>query len=165
MMFLFVRQRIAWTLCGIALTALPRVSFAQWKTVQTQSASALNQAQLIKPEELVKVLQATKAKPLILNVGPRMLYMQAHLPGAEFIGPGSDPEAIKQLRARAQSLARTSAIVLYCGCCPWTQCPNVSPAYAELHKMGFTNVKVLYIADNLGTDWVYKGYPTVLGKQ
>jgi hypothetical protein len=29
--------------------------------------------------------------------------------------------------------------------------------------MGFINVKVLYFADNLGTDWVYKGYPTVRG--
>jgi hypothetical protein len=25
--------------------------------------------------------------------------------------------------------------------------------------MGFANVKVLYLADNLGTDWVAKGYP------
>ena len=30
--------------------------------------------------------------------------------------------------------------------------------------MGFTNVKVLYIADNFGTDWVYKGYPTIKGQ-
>ncbi len=162
---MFVRQRIVRALCCVALAALPQVSFAQWNADQTQSASALSQSQLIKPEELVKVLKASKAKPLILNVGPRMLYMQAHIPGAEFIGPGSDPEALKQLRTRVQSLGRSSAIVLYCGCCPWTHCPNVSPAYAELHNMGFTNVKVLYIADNLGTDWVYKGYPTVSGKQ
>jgi len=26
--------------------------------------------------------------------------------------------------------------------------------------MGFTNVKVLYIAQNFGADWVSKGYPT-----
>jgi hypothetical protein len=25
--------------------------------------------------------------------------------------------------------------------------------------MGFTNVKVLYIAQNFGADWVNKGYP------
>lgn len=164
-MFLLVRKRIAWALCCIGLTALPLASFAQWTPAQEQSASALSQSQLIKPEELVKILRSDKAKPLILNVGPRMLYMQAHIPGAEFIGPGSDTEALKQLRTRVKSLIRTSAIVLYCGCCPWTHCPNVSPAFAELHNMGFTNVKVLYVADNLGTDWVYKGYPTVLGKQ
>jgi hypothetical protein len=27
--------------------------------------------------------------------------------------------------------------------------------------MGFSNVKVLYIANNFGTDWLDKGYPTV----
>ena len=114
------------------------------------------------PEELVHQLATPKgAKPLLLHVGPRMLYLQAHIPGAEYIGPGSDPEAIKQLRARAQSLPHSSLIVLYCGCCPWSHCPNVAPAYSELQRMGFTNIKVLYIADNLGTDWVYKGYPTV----
>jgi hypothetical protein len=30
--------------------------------------------------------------------------------------------------------------------------------------MGFTNVKVLYIADNFGTNWVDKGYPTAKGE-
>ncbi len=164
-MFLFVRQRITWALCCIVVAALPQILFAQWNANQVQPASTLGQSQLIKPEELVKVLQSSKSKPLILNVGPRMLYMQAHIPGAEFIGAGSDPETIKQLRSRVQPLSRTTSIVLYCGCCPWAHCPNVSPAYGELRKMGFSNVKVLYIADNLGTDWVYKGYPTVLGKQ
>jgi hypothetical protein len=30
--------------------------------------------------------------------------------------------------------------------------------------MGFTNVKVLYIADNFGADWVNKGYPVAKGE-
>jgi hypothetical protein len=30
--------------------------------------------------------------------------------------------------------------------------------------MGFSNVKVLYVANNFGTDWVDKGYPTVKGE-
>jgi hypothetical protein len=29
--------------------------------------------------------------------------------------------------------------------------------------MGFTNVKVLYIADNFGADWVERGYPVAKG--
>jgi hypothetical protein len=48
-------------------------------------------------------------------------------------------------------------IVLYCGCCPWGRCPNVGPAYKALHDQGFTNVKVLYLANNFGDDWVAKG--------
>jgi hypothetical protein len=29
--------------------------------------------------------------------------------------------------------------------------------------MGFTNVKVLYLTDNFGTDWADKGYPVERG--
>jgi len=121
--------------------------------------------QLLNPEDLVKVLQAPKAeRPLILNVGPSLLYMQAHIPGAEYIGSASSPQGVQALHARVKPLAKSTSIVLYCGCCPWSHCPNVRPAYNELHKLGFTNVKVLYIADNFGTDWVDKGYPTIKGQ-
>ena len=54
--------------------------------------------------------------------------------------------------------------MIYCGCCPWSHCPNVKPADDALRAMGFTNVKVLYIADNFGADWVNKGYPVAKGE-
>jgi thiosulfate/3-mercaptopyruvate sulfurtransferase len=121
--------------------------------------------QLIKPEELLKVLQSPAAeKPLILDVGPHVLYMQAHIPGAEYIGAAFTTQGIELLRKRVKALPKTKSIVLYCGCCPWEHCPNVRPAYDELHKLGFANVKVLYIANNIGTDWVDKGYPTIKGQ-
>ena len=120
--------------------------------------------QLLNPEDMVKLLQAPKAeKPLILNVGPWLLYRQAHIPDAEYIGAGGDKQGLEQLRKRVKSLPHTQAIVLYCGCCPWSHCPNIRPAFKELSAMGFSNVKVLYIANNFGTDWVDKGYPTVKG--
>lgn len=119
---------------------------------------------LIQPSELAQILQSKAAKPLIFNVGPRMLYEQAHITGAELIGPASDPRGLDALRTRVKSLPKKQAIVLYCGCCPWNHCPNVEPAYQQLKSLGFTNVKVLYVANNIGTDWVYKGYPTVKGQ-
>jgi thiosulfate/3-mercaptopyruvate sulfurtransferase len=120
---------------------------------------------LISPEDLVKVLQAPKAeKPIVLNVGPWILYRQAHIPDAEYIGAGNGKAGLDQLRKRVKSLPHTLGIVLYCGCCPWSHCPNVLPAFKELTAMGFSKVKVLYIADNFGTDWVDKGYPTVKGE-
>ncbi len=135
---------------------------------QTQSAAsdlAPGSAQLINPEELVKILQSPKGeKPLILNVGPYLLYAQAHIPGSEYIGAGSDPMGIASLQKRVKTLPHNKFIVLYCGCCPWNHCPNVRPAYNELHQEGFTKVKVLYITGNIGTDWVDKGYPTVKGQ-
>jgi hypothetical protein len=120
---------------------------------------------LISPEALVEVLQSPQGKkPLILNVGPWLLYRQAHIPDSEYIGAGSEKKALELLRNRVKSLPHNKAIVLYCGCCPWDHCPNVRPAYKELSTMGFSNVKVLYIADNFGSDWVYKGYPTIKGQ-
>ena len=121
--------------------------------------------QLISPEEMVKLLQGPQGeKPVILDVGPSLLYMQAHIPSAEYIGAASSPQGIQSLRTRVKALPKNTFIVLYCGCCPWSHCPNVRPAYNELHKMGFSDVKVLYIADNFGADWVDKGYPTIRGQ-
>lgn len=130
-----------------------------------QSELAPGSAQLITPEELVNLLQLPNgSKPLILNVGPHLLYMQAHIPGSEYIGGASSSQGVESLRRRVKPLPRNTFIILYCGCCPWSHCPNVHPAYEELHKAGFSNVKVLYIADNFGADWVDKGYPTIKGE-
>lgn len=119
---------------------------------------------MLTPEELVKALEAPKrAKPLLFQVGSHMLYVQAHIPGSEYLGAGATAEGIQNLRQRAQRLPKRAAIVLYCGCCPWSHCPNLNPAYDVLRQMGFTNVKVLYMADNFGADWVYKGYPVASG--
>jgi 3-mercaptopyruvate sulfurtransferase SseA len=126
-------------------------------------AQSATEPALIQPQELASLLQASKAKPLILNIGPRMLYNQAHIPGAEYIGAGSDAQGREALRTRVKSLPKKQAIVLYCGCCPWSHCPNVHPAYKELFELGYTNVKVLYIANNFGADWVDRGYPTERG--
>ena len=122
-------------------------------------------AQLITPEDLVKILQSPKGvKPLILNVGPYLLYVQAHIPGSEYIGAGSDPQGIESLRRRVKALPHNKFIVLYCGCCPWEHCPTVSPAYEALHSMGFSKIRVLYIPNNFGRDWIEKGYPVEKGQ-
>jgi len=129
---------------------------------QAQSATTLTPKQTIEPADLVKLL--TTARPLVLNVGPRTLWSQAHIPGAEYIGMTTDPEVVKALRTRVRQLAKTRFIVLYCGCCPWDKCPNVGPAYSLLRGLGFANIKVLHIAQNFGEDWVSKGLPVQKGE-
>jgi thiosulfate/3-mercaptopyruvate sulfurtransferase len=119
----------------------------------------------ISPADLARELQLPAAqRPLVIQVGFRTMYEQAHIPGAEYIGPASDSSALEQLRRRVTPLDRKAAIVLYCGCCPWDRCPNVRPASALLTSMGFTNFKVLMIPDNFGADWVSKGYPVQKGR-
>lgn len=126
--------------------------------------AAIPEAALIEPEELARILQSSGGeKPLIFQVGFRLLYKGAHITGSEYVGPASKEEGLQQLRQRVASLARSKFIVIYCGCCPWAHCPNVKPAYEALRALGFTKVKVLRIEENLGTNWVQKGYPTAKG--
>ena len=130
-----------------------------------ESAFSISQAQLIQPEALNRLLQAGGAeKPLVLQVGSHVLFAEAHPPGAEYAGPGSQPVGIQLLQNRVSALSRKKFIVLYCGCCPWNRCPNVGPAFAKLREMGFSSVKVLYLADNFGTNWVEKGYAVEKGR-
>lgn len=127
-------------------------------------ASSIPTAVLVQPTDLASTLQSNAPKPLILQVGSRVLFAQAHIPGSEYAGPANQSSGIDALKARVASLPRDTAIVLYCGCCPWDRCPNIAVAFNLLHTQGFTNVKVLYLADNLGTNWVDKGYPTEKGR-
>lgn len=137
----------------------------QWAAPPQASASTIPTAQLIQPDELNRLLHTSGAeKPLILQVGSHLMFAQAHIAGAEYAGPGSQSEGVQQLRGRVASLARGTYIVLYCGCCPWNRCPNVGPAYQLLQGMGFTRVKVLYLAGNFGDDWANKGFPVESGR-
>ena len=127
-------------------------------------ASLIPASHLINPDELVKILQSAKSeRPLMIQVGSHVLYTQAHIPNSEYIGPASSETGLQSLRKRVERLPRNKFIVLYCGCCPWSHCPNVKPADDALRAMGFTNVKVLHIANNFGSDWVEKGYPVSRG--
>jgi thiosulfate/3-mercaptopyruvate sulfurtransferase len=141
-----------------------------YRTVATEQSqpevakAAIPDSALIEPEELARILKSSSGeKPLIFQIGFRMLYKGAHISGSEYVGPASKDEGLQQLRQRVASLAHSKFIVIYCGCCPWTHCPNVKPAYEALRTLGFTKVKVLRIEENLGTNWVQKGYPTAKG--
>ncbi|MGO9947650.1 MAG: rhodanese-like domain-containing protein [Steroidobacteraceae bacterium] len=128
-------------------------------------ASSIPTADLIQPAELAANLKNTSLpKPLILQIGFHNLYAQAHIPDSEYIGAAKEEAGLKQLRNRVAKLSKDTAILIYCGCCPWSHCPNVAAAYGALHALGFTRVKVLYIAENFGDNWVNQGYPVAKGE-
>ena len=157
-----------WTLFAVvafASLSLPGIRAQSAGPSSFSSATSIPEASLIQPEALVQMLKSTeKEKPLILQVGSRVMFSQAHIPGSEYAGPGSQASGIQSLENVVASLPKTRHIVLYCGCCPWNKCPNVGPAFKRLHDLGFSNVRVLYLASNFGDDWVGKGYPSVKGK-
>lgn len=128
------------------------------------SALTIPQDHLIQVDTLEQMLRSHAGKPAILQVGSHVMFAQAHISGALYAGPGSDAEGQRLLHSRVANLPKGALIVIYCGCCPWNRCPNVGPAYAHLVHLGFTNVKVLYIADNFGADWVGKGYAVEKGE-
>jgi thiosulfate/3-mercaptopyruvate sulfurtransferase len=142
----------------------PVHAHGQW-AFQAGSAASLPSSALVQPQALIRVLRAKGSeKPLIFQVGSNLMFREAHIPGAEYAGPGSQDAGLSLLRQRVSQLKRNTAIVIYCGCCPWSHCPNIAPAYKMLQGMGFTSVKALYLADNFGTDWVNKGYPVARGQ-
>lgn len=148
------------------LIFIPVLFAALFAAAQSGGASGLSilPGESILPRELAMMLQSKTHKPTVLYVGPRFLYAQAHVPGAEFIGPASEPESFDRLRKRAASLPKNASVVLYCGCCPWEHCPNIRPAYKDMQKMGFKSIKALYLETSFGTDWVDKGYPVEKGE-
>ncbi|MGD1068566.1 MAG: rhodanese-like domain-containing protein [Bryobacteraceae bacterium] len=111
---------------------------------------------VLRPPELASDLKS----PLVIHVGFPVLFRAAHIAGSEYAGPGSKPEGIELLKKAVAGQPHNREIVLYCGCCPWDKCPNIRPAFAALHDMGFTRVKVMMVPENLKTDWIDKGFPT-----
>jgi thiosulfate/3-mercaptopyruvate sulfurtransferase len=115
----------------------------------------LSDKDLIQPDQAVKELKSA----LVIHVGFPVLYRSAHITGTNFAGPGSKPEGIADLKKAVAGQPHDRDIILYCGCCPFDKCPNIRPAIAALHEMGFTHVKAMMIETNLKTDWIDKGYP------
>jgi len=102
--------------------------------------------------------------PAIVYVGPNVMYRSKHIPGSVFAGPGNGAQGIELLKAAAAKLARDRAVVLYCGCCPWDRCPNLKPSVEALRGMGFTNVKVVYMATGFKVDWIDANLPVESGQ-
>ena len=135
------------------------LSLSSLPAVAQPSRDPWSPQESIEPADLRDLLASGKTKPVILYVGFPVLYRAAHIPGALLAGPGSKSEGLASLKSRTAELAKTREIVLYCGCCPFDQCPNIRPAYSALRESGFRHIRVVHIPTNLHTDWVTKGYP------
>jgi hypothetical protein len=109
------------------------------------SATTIPAEQLMHPAELLPLLKDAAKAPVVLQVGSRIFFDQAHIAGSIYAGPGTQPAGLDLLDRAIASLSKNKFIVLYCGCCPWNRCPNVGPAFRHLRELGYTHVKVLYL--------------------
>lgn len=143
------------TLYSIAVAVI--VLCAVFAQIGWKKAEPWRPEQLLEPADLAATIASSDAKkPLIISIGPA-----ATIKTSVGVGPASEADNVVKLEKLLSQEPKDRAIVIYCGCCPFSKCPNVRPAFTKLNEMGFTNHKLLNIAKNLKTDWLDKGYPAI----
>lgn len=111
--------------------------------------------QLMEPSALVAMLANPKAsKPFIYNIG-----VVENIQGAKNMGAASEKENLDKFKKAIAGLPKSSTVVVYCGCCPFSRCPNIRPAFKAMQAAGLKNGFLLNIPTNIKTDWINKGYP------
>ena len=111
--------------------------------------------QMLTPASLASVIKSyNTVKPLIISVGPSGL-----IKGAISIGSVREDENAENLKKLLAKEKKHKEVIVYCGCCPYKNCPNIKPAYTILASLKFTNFKLLDLPQNLKVDWIDKGYP------
>lgn len=130
----------------------------------TQSATSgepWTAANTVRPADLVRELASSTGTdtPVVVCTAPAFLYRNGHVPGAVLHGPASTAQGLGDLTTWAEGLSRSTNLVVYCGCCPLDQCPNLRPAFDALRAMGFARLRALILPNNFGTDWAEQGHP------
>ncbi len=118
-------------------------------------------ADLMDPAELASIIDdPDRENPVILDIGGVGHIMGGRIQGSKVIGPTGESEYLEKLTAAVAEYPGDVDLVIYCGCCPFRDCPNIRPAFRTLREMGLTDLKLLDIEENLRIDWVNRGYPT-----
>ncbi|MCW3161475.1 rhodanese-like domain-containing protein [Chryseobacterium oryctis] len=113
-------------------------------------------SQLMETKTLASLIEKNQAKKmLILSIGP-----DAVIKGSVNIGPTNDKGNVEKLKSYLKNVKKDKEVVIYCGCCPFSRCPNIRPAFKTLMSLGYKNAKLLNVPNNIKTDWIDKDYPT-----
>ena len=144
-------------IAATAVGALLILSFVKFdgNAGAEQQREPWSERQLMAPADLARAIErGGPERVYIYDIGPA-----GQIKGAEHIGEGRNPQNVEKLRAAVKDLPKDADIVLYCGCCPFVDCPNIRPTFGLLNDMGFGNHKLLDIEDNLKVDWIDRGFP------
>jgi thiosulfate/3-mercaptopyruvate sulfurtransferase len=140
----FLNHITVWIVVLASAHILPVEAQVPWKVDQ-----------LMSPSELSDVINSSSSrKPMVFSIG-----VMALIKGSIDIGPVSQKTNLEKFRNELSKLPKNTDIVIYCGCCPFENCPNIRPAFQLLNDMGFTNHKLLNLRTNIKVDWMNKGYP------
>ena len=112
------------------------------------------------PAALASRMEDVRAGQLpVWHIGPATLHAQHRIPASRYMGEAGTSAGYAALLAALSALAPHAEVVLYCGCCPTTHCPNVHPADRALRVANVERGVVLDLPTNLRTDWIDKGFP------
>ncbi|MFL2611473.1 MAG: rhodanese-like domain-containing protein [Flavobacteriaceae bacterium] len=114
-----------------------------------------SKSQLLEPKLLSSNIKSEKDLPKIISIGPGVV-----IKNSIGIGECRYNENIEKLKSLISSYSKDDQIVLYCGCCPFKNCPNIRPAFTLMNELGFKNHKLLNIKNNIKADWIDMGYQT-----
>lgn len=109
---------------------------------------------LMQPSELAEKMEQKIPNLYIFNIGPA-----GSIKDAIEIGDGRDEESQLKFEKEINKLPKGAEIVIYCGCCPFKNCPNIRPIFKILDDNKFVNHKLLNLSENLKVDWIDKGFP------
>ena len=139
-------------LFAIVLLVLPAIS-TSFRSRST--GEPWRSDQLMDPADLARIISDPNARqPVLLSIGPA-----AVIKNSIDIGPTQDKANLERLRVELDKLSRASDVIIYCGCCPFKNCPNIRPAFSLMNEMKFEHHKLLNISRNIKMDWIDKGYP------
>lgn len=123
-----------------------------------------DKAQIVMPLDLARLMMAPQGKkPLVVYVGFDFLYKSGHILGSQYVGTGRELKGIEALKKWGAGVAHDQEVIIYCGCCPFKDCPNIRPAFEALRRMGLTQLRVLYLEDGFAKNWLNMGYPSEKG--
>ncbi len=142
-------------IAGTILFSLLLVFLSRSGAFAQEGGDPWSQKDLLDPGVLANMMSDPKSeKPVIYNIGPL-----SNIKGAVKIGPTREKANLDKLRKALTQVKSDRMVVIYCGCCPFRNCPNVRPAFSLLKEMKFTKARLLNLPQNLKTDWMDHGYP------
>lgn len=122
---------------------------------KTTSQEPWSESDLMAPETLANMILEDAINPkYIISIG-----FENVIKNSVDLGPANNPVKLQEFRSYLEKLPKDAELVLYCGCCPFKDCPNIRPAMRLAKEMNFTNVNLLDIENNIRIDWIDLGYP------
>ncbi len=144
---------------GVAVvTACNRTSEGTASSEESAPVPPTPSAPLMPPANLnARLAEVRSGRVTVLHVGPQYLWGKGHIPGSRWVGEAGTDDGLAALQDALKTIPPDVEVVAYCGCCPFSHCPNIHPARRVL--AGRPKASFLDLPTNLRTDWIERGFP------